>query len=231
MRGSMKEIVEHFAELLVDVSDSSLCPAQKLPANLQDGYRYFLSLCDGGYTKANFFHFFGQGGPVSHNLSEWNQRELWKKYYGLDDMSFVFAEDVFGTQFCFDVRGNRRVVKMLIPDGGKISLCANTFEEFLEVEVLGETANSQVRQLAQRFFQLKGVTFHPFTHISCKIPSSLGGNDEDLDNLELIYASIHLKLLGQITSQIRNLPTGTRIKDIRIDHEKQEITLVPEVRG
>lgn len=227
----MNDIVEQLAESLVGVSDNSFRSERRLPSNLQDGYRYFLSLRDGGYTQDHFVHFFGQGGPASHNLSEWNRSELWKKYYGLDGSTFVFAEDVFGTQFCFDVRGNRRVVKMLIPDGGKLSLCANTFEEFLEVEVLGETLNSQVRQLAARFLRLAGVSFRPFTHIACKIPPSLGGNDADLDNLELIQSSTHLKLLGQITAQIRNLPPGTKIRDIKIDAEREEITLVPEGRS
>ena len=224
----MREIVEQTAESLVSASDNSSRSDQQLPANLQDGYRYFLSLCDGGYTKDHFWHFFGQAGLASHSLVEWNRTELWKKYYGLDDKTFVFAEDVFGTQFCFDVRGNRRIVKMLIPDGAKISLCANTFEEFLELEVLGQTNNSQVRQLAQRFFRSSGQVFHPFTHISCKIPATLGGNDTDLNNLELVRSSTHLKMLGQIASQIKNLPPGTRIRDIRIDQEKEEITLVPE---
>src|SRR5687767_4055107 len=131
----MSKLIEQVAESLVSVSDRSFCSEDQIPKNLQDNYRYFLSLCDGGYTGDRFFHFFGQKGPRAQNLLEWNRFDLWKNYYGLGSDTFAFAEDIFGTQFCFDLRGNRRVVKMLIPDGGKLSLCANTFDEFLEAEV------------------------------------------------------------------------------------------------
>src|SRR6266480_1463356 len=100
----MSEIIEKLAESLSSVNDNSLDCAHRLPRNLQDSYRYFLSLCDGGYTEDRFFHFFGVRGPISHNLEEWNRVELWKHFYGLDDTAFVFAEDIFGTQFFFDIR-------------------------------------------------------------------------------------------------------------------------------
>lgn len=222
----MREIIEKLADSLVAVSDDSIHPAQQLPDNLQDDYRYFLSLCDGGYSADRFFHFFGQRGPHLHNLVEWNRVGFWKRYFNLDDKTFVFAEDIFGTQFCFDVRGNRRVVKMLIPDGRAPSLCANTFVEFLEYEVLSDTDNSQIRQLARDFYANRGQAFRSFTHIACKIPPSLGGNDSDISNLETIQSSTNLKILGQIALQVKKLDPGTRIRDIRINYEKEEITLI-----
>lgn len=224
----MRQIIEQVAESFVAVTDDSFESGQCLPANLQEGYRYFLSLCDGGYTKDRLFHFFGRKGPQAHNLLEWNRPDLWKRPYGMDDKTFVFAEDIFGTQFCFDVRGNRKVVKLLIPDGGKFSLCANTFEEFLETEVLSGDSNVQARKFASRFFATNEQPFRPFCHIACKIPSSLGGDDTDLNNRELVRASTNMKLLGQITEQIKNLPSGTRIRDVRIDRDKEQVVLVPE---
>jgi hypothetical protein len=224
----MNELAEKLADSLVAVSDDSSHSEQQLPSNLQDDYCYFLSLCDGGYSEDRFFHFFGQKGPRLHNLAEWNRADLWKQHYNLDDKTFVFAEDIFGTQFCFDIRGNRRVVKMLIPDGAKLSLCANTFKEFLETEVLSDTNNSQVRQLAKSFFSERGQVFRPFTHIACKIPPSLGGSDTDLSNLEIVQSSTNLKILGQIASQVKKLAPGTKIRDIKINYESEEITLIPD---
>jgi len=223
----MRGLVEKLADSLDAVSDNSFRSDQKMPVNLQEGYRYFLSLCDGGYTADHFFHFFGQKGPQSHNLLDWNRPENWKQYYNLDDKTFIFAEDAFGTQFCFDVRGNRRVVKMLIPDGAKLSLCANTFEEFLETEVFGDTTNAEVRQHAKQFLNSRGKAFRPFMHIACKIPLSLGGNDADLSNLDFVQSSTNLKILGQVTSQVKKLTPGTKIKDVKIDYEKEKIILVP----
>ncbi len=224
----MNEVVEKLAESLIAVSDDSFRSSQSLPGNLQDGYRYFLSLCDGGYTKDHFFHFFGQCGPREHNLLEWNQSELWKKYYGLDDKAFVFAEDILGTQFCFDIRGNRRVVKMLVPASGRTTLCANTFEEFVQYEVMRSGTNAEARRLAGNFFRTKGEAFRPFTHISCKVPPALGGSDSDLNNLELTRASTNLKILGQVAAQVKTLAPGTRIREVKIDRDKEEITLVPD---
>ena len=223
----MKERIEKLADSLIAVSDDSFHSEQKMPDNLQEDYRYFLSLCDGGYSEDRFFHFFGQKGPRLHNLLEWNRTDYWKKYYNLDEKTFIFAEDIFGTQFCFDVRGSRRVVKMLIPDGAKLSLCANTFEEFLETEVQSDAINLQVRRLAKSFLSAREEVFRPFTHIACKIPLSLGGSDTDLSNLDSVQSATNLKILGQITKQVKMLAPGTKIRDIKIDYESEEITLIP----
>lgn len=223
----MNSLVEKLVDSLTIVSDDSFHSQNELPTNLQEGYLCFLSICDGGYSKDHFFHFFGKRGPLLHNLLEWNRPEFWKRYYNLDDKTFIFAEDIFGTQFCFDIRGNRRVIKMLIPEGNKMSVCANTFEEFIEAEILNETTNSQVRKLAADYFKVCGKVFRPFTHIACKIPPSLGGSDTDLSNLELVKSSTNLKILGQVTSQVKQLLPGTRIQDVKIDYEKEEITLIP----
>ena len=175
----MSEIVERVADLMAPVGSGIVVPTEALPSNLQKSYWYLLSLCDGGTVNC-FFHFFGRMGPSEHNLLDWNRPPLWKHHYNLGEQSFVFAEDIWGTQFYFDIRGNRRVVKMLIPDGGRTTVCANTFEEFLENEVLSTGFNKRPRFLAERFFHERHVAFRPFTHISCKVPGMLGGSDEDL---------------------------------------------------
>jgi hypothetical protein len=224
----MRDLVERLSASFVSVADESFHSDRQLPTNLQEGYRYFLSLCDGGYTRDHFLHFFGQKGPLHHNLLEWNRPELWKGYYGLADESFVFAEDVFGTQFSFDVRGNRRAVKMLNPDGGTSSLCANTFEEFLETEVFCDAATSASRQLCSRFFSVRGERWRPFTHLAYRVPPSLGGNDADLGNLEIMSSVVNLKILGQIAQQVKSLPAGTRIQDVRIDYQNESIQLITQ---
>jgi hypothetical protein len=187
--------------------------------NLQDSYLYFLSLCNGGYAKDGFFHFFGTVGPTRHELVAWNQPDSWKAHFGLDDQWFVFAEDIFGTQFFFDVRGTRRAVKMLIPDNGSVSLCANSFEDFVEDEIFGEDAGGRARHLARQFFQEKGLMFRPFAHIACKIPILLGGK-QVLENLEFEDSLTNLSILGQVYGQVKDLPPGTPIENIHIDRRR-----------
>ena len=222
----MNEVTRKVAESLRPLLVENSGARAQLPSNLQETYRRFITFCDGGYTNDSFFHFFGKHGPPAHNLTSWNEPGFWKHYFGLDETVFVFAEDIFGTQFCFDVRGTRRVVKMFIPDGGKTSLCANTFEEFLEREILSDRTNNEVRELASRFFNVSGERFRPLMHISCKIPRILGGIDTDLNNLQLIDAVVDLKILGQITMQVRALPPGTKIRDIRVNNQNMEVKLI-----
>ena len=222
----MSEIVERVADLMAPVGSGIVVPTEALPSNLQKSYWYWylLSLCDGGTVNC-FFHFFGRVGPSEHNLLGWNRPPLWKHHYNLGEQSFVFAEDIWGTQFYFDIRGNRRVVKMLIPDGGRTTVCANTFEEFLENEVLSTGFNKRPRFLAERFFHERHVAFRPFTHISCKVPGMLGGSDEDLANLTLSNSASNLSLLGQVHSQIKGLAPGTRIIEVRVA-ENGSVTLI-----
>jgi len=223
----MNTTIERVAESLIAAGHEPRSAADLLPRNLQQGYRYFLSLCDGGYTADNFLHFFGLGQPGEHNLLQWNVPGLRKQHFGLDEQSFVFAEDILGTQFLFDVRGNRRVVKMLIPDGGRVSLCANTFEEFLENEVASGHFNAKPREAAKRFFLQKRLEFRPFTHISCKIPGMLGGSDEAIQNLTLSNSATNLSVLGQIFVQLKSIPPGTKIEEVTMDERTGKVRLIP----
>lgn len=211
----MSDSIEKICEALIPPIGVLIVPEELKFTNVPDSYRRFFALCNGGYSEDWFFHFFGSSGPREHSLYEWNRTDLWKHYFSLDEMAMIFAENVFGTQFYFDVRGNRKVVKMLSPESGRTDLCANSFEDFLEGEVFGFEFNSEARKLAKRFFETNQT--REFTHISQKIPTLLGGRANDLDNLELADSLLNLTLLGQIVAQVRHLPSGTRIGHVRVD--------------
>jgi hypothetical protein len=221
----MTEIIQQLAAI-VESMDGPQEGLDRLPPNLQPSYCEFLSKNGGGYTKDHFFHFFGLGEHADHNLCQWNRVDYWKHLYGFDATMFVFAEDIFGTQFYFDIRANRRVIKMLMPASGKTSLCANTFEDFITSEVMTDESNLPVRSIADQFFHETGVPFRPFAHISCKIPICLGGRDANIGNLELVRSSAHLKILGQLLREIKGLPPGTSVKSVQADYEKEELKLV-----
>jgi hypothetical protein len=222
----MNELVEHLATSLVGVKDGVSLRPVAIPLKLCENYRHFLSLSNGGYTPDNFFHFFGTDGVLGHNVFLWNDVNQWKHYYRLNDDSYIFCEDIFGSQYAFDIRGNRRVVKVLVPDGGRIRLCANTFEEFLRDIVMDDALNRELRELARSFFDYSGETFRAFSHITCILPSSIGGNDRDLSNLVLVDSAANMSILGQLTDALRDVPPGTRFRDVRIDYARNVITLV-----
>src|SRR5579871_5244057 len=103
----MNEIIRDLAGLLIPVDEGGVARKGSLPVpNLQRDYLDLLEICNGGYTPDYFFHFFGHSNSVGHDLERWNEESLWKGHFGLGSTDFVFAEDIFGTQFYFDVRGN-----------------------------------------------------------------------------------------------------------------------------
>jgi hypothetical protein len=210
----MNNYVEALAESLIRLGAIPSERRKLDQKNLQSSYLYFLSLCNGGYTPDYFLHFFGTAGPRAHNLRDWNDLALWKAHYCLTNTDFVFAEDIFANQFFFDARANRRVVKILTADNGKVSLCANTFEDFIEDEVFGDEFNREARKLARSFLDSKHVRYEPFTHIACKTPVVFGGSQADVENLELIESVDNIAFLGQIVSQTKNLPPGTKINRV-----------------
>lgn len=210
----MNDLITTLVGELIDIPGIASKPEDARLPNLQKDYTRFLSLCNGGYTRNHFFHFFGRQGVQSHNLFDWNRVDVWKTNYSLDSNCFVFAENIFGFQYFFDTRADRKVVKMLDLDTGKINLCANTFEDFVEDEVFSDDFNSEDRDLAEQFIDEKAIQFKPFTHIACKKPVLLGGKNRDIENLELVDSLINLSVTGQLVRQLRDLPPGTPINKI-----------------
>jgi hypothetical protein len=216
------------AESLRVPVQASRAAAIDLPQNLQSSYREFLNLVPGGYTQDNMFHFFGPGGHQDHHLSEWNSEAFWKKWYGLGNTEYVFAENLFGTQFYFDIRDNRRAVYMLVPATGRRSLCANTFADFLEDEILSDDFNQDERRLAATFLESSPENYQCFQHISYRVPILLGGSATAFENLELLSSRTNMKILGQIYQQVKHLGAGTKIKDFKVDYGREIIILVLE---
>jgi hypothetical protein len=217
---------------------------EALPKNLDETFVEFLSRCNGGYTSDGFFHLFGCSGGRGHNIFEWNNSDLWKKYYGLDDNFFAFAEDIFGDQYGFDLKkpsysngaradgrldfsaseGEEGNIKILFVDTGKLIPAAPSFEDFIEICVLDP--DEDLRGLHRAFVETTRSPVPVRCHIAYRHPLVLGGSETDLDNLELSDSASHLRLLGQIVTQTRLLPRGTRIKDVLVDKEKGEVKLL-----
>jgi hypothetical protein len=210
----MADLVESIAASLTPVAAGEETVASELPVTIQESYRRFISICDGGYSADEMFHFFGRTGPDQHRLDYWNTLEPWRRHFSfaLSEQWWVFAEDVFGHQFCFSLSGRREVIKMLSPWTGTFTLAANDFLGFLQDVVTGDVPD---QELAAAFFRSRGV-WRPFSHLSHRIPIVLGG-EHDLENLELVDSVANLSFYGQLLTQIRHLPAGTVIRDVRID--------------
>ena len=113
-------------------------------------------------------------------------------------------------------------------DDGRIKAFANDFLEFIEFTIFDFDIFAKMRKLSVEFLRSSPRAFTPFHHLSYRKPILLGGDSDDVNNLEIIDSIANLKFLGQLVTQTRALPIGTRIVDVIIDKEAQSIRLVPE---
>lgn len=118
-----KLINELIAQLTYPI-DSDLESSSSIPVGMEETYVRFSDVSNGGYTNDRYIHLFGRSGPPGHDVFGWNAPDLWKKYYGLDENVFCFAEDLFGNQYCFDLRERRGTIKMLWVDDGDLIFCS-----------------------------------------------------------------------------------------------------------
>jgi hypothetical protein len=65
-------------------------------------------------------------------------------------------------------------------------------------------------------FRKAGMTLQPGEVYSHKQFLVLGGED-DIDNVETTDVSVHISMHGQIHEQVKNLPPGTPISQIKIE--------------
>jgi hypothetical protein len=205
---------------------SRILSSSRVPSGLDPDYQLFLSLTNGGYTSDLFFHFFGLT-EGAYDLVEWNQQAAWKKNYGLTDEHFVFAEDLLGQQYYFTM-GRRKVIKCLWIESGDSTLVAEKFAYFVEDVILNLDSMAEARKLARSFLHKTKEQFKLHEHISYKIPLCLGGGELDLGNLEWMESLSHLQFLGQVVTQVKKLPAGTRISDVVIDPLSGMVELVAE---
>jgi hypothetical protein len=217
--------IEHLANSLICPVSDAPNPA-RLPEGIDPDLVALLSCCNGGYTAGFLFHIFGTSGPVEHDIIAWNTPDLWKAEFGLDDRCFVFAENILGMQYYLHQTQRRRVVRTFNPEDGTSVFCASSFDQFITT-VLGNEENIRLNsELRDRFNAHEGVTYPVFHHLSSKIPSCLGGVEEDLDNMEYSRSTDNLKFLGQVLSQVKLLPEGAVVREVRYDEATQSIRLI-----
>ena len=121
----------------------------------------------------------------------------------LTAMGDAFAQGESGAVYFVDmVEGNVRVVA----DDGE------SFQSLLRNNqfVTDHMFPSRIVQ-----FRKAGMTLQPGQVYGHKQPLVLGGND-DIENVEATDASVHISIHGQVHRQVKELPNGTPISEIKI---------------
>lgn len=142
----------------------------------------------------------------SWGTSDWNSSSLWKAAYrGIADDIFCFAEDVFGRQFVV----NDEKISVFDPETGNLEMMASSLEEWASIVLL------DFRQLTGHPLAHQWQTVHgplrPRDRLIPKRPFVLGG-EFLIENLAALDSVRVMKSLGNLASQIHDLPDGAKIQ-------------------
>lgn len=142
----------------------------------------------------------------SWGTSDWNSSSLWKAAYGgIANDIFCFAEDVFGRQFV--VNGEK--ISVFDPETGDLEIVAPSLEEWASIMLL-DFRQLTGHPLAHQWQTVHGP-LHPRDRLIPRTPFVLGG-EFSIENLEALDSVRVMKNLGNLASQIHDLPNGAKIQ-------------------
>ena len=125
----------------------------------------------------------------------------------------LIALNNFGDMFLRDEGGEVHFLELA---AGQVTTIAGSMEEFHR---LSTDKNNQARWFLLGLLtelERAGITITKGQCFGFKKPPVLGGKIE-LSNIEITQLSVYTSLMGQIHQQVRNLPLGTKIKEIKIE--------------
>jgi hypothetical protein len=142
----------------------------------------------------------------SWGISEWNSPSLWKAdYQGIADNIFCFAEEILGRQFVV----HDEKIAVFEPETGELEIIASSLEEWASKMLL------DYRQMAGHPFAHEWQSIHGPLHsrhrLMAKRPFVLGGA-YSIENFAALDSVQIMKCLGNLASQLRDLPDGTKVE-------------------
>lgn len=213
------------APALLEKCGRDLC--HPLPASLGA----LLSQQNGGYYRGGLLHLLGANRPLRHDdLVLWNAPETWKAQYRLPDLEryLFFADDPFGNQFGIPLAEAEPKVWRFDAQHGALDPMADTLAEFFDRVLVDEGPWLLGADLLDAYRE-SGASYDPGRHLSLRLPGLLGGT-MDPGNLLPRDPWLNMHITGQIVAQVRPLPPGVAIAEIRIDPESLVVTIEPAVR-
>ncbi len=137
--------------------------------------------------------------------------EEWRWLIG-DSMQLFLVSSV-GDMFLADPAGK---IFWLDTGAGRLEQVAASQQEFKQLMQQRENATKWFMPQLVGDLITNGVRLAPGQCYSYKKPPILGGEIEP-GNFEPTDLSVHFGILGQIHRQVKDLPPGTRISDIKIE--------------
>ena len=146
-----------------------------------------------------------EGQNADDLLSEWR--------WLVGDAFHLFMVSSCGDMFLSDQQGN---VFWLDSGTGQLQQIADSTAEFDTLRQQRQNADQWFMPYLVGDLMAGGLMLGPGKCYSYKIPPILGGQIEP-SNFEPTDLSVHFGLLGQIHRQVKDLPPGTKVSDIKIE--------------
>ena len=211
----LKASVVTSLEQLINISGTALCDSKatlspdliKATGSLADELLGMLRIKNGFYAFESALHVFPtHQTPDEVSLRQWNAASLWRGAYpAIPDDCVVFAEDIFGGQFCIkdsEVHGFE-------PETGELEYIANNIENWANA-ILSDYPFVTGFEFGHRWQESNGP-IPPRKRLLPKTPFVMGG-EYSVENFYVTDSIEGMRLRGNIASQIQDSPDGTPVK-------------------
>ena len=136
---------------------------------------------------------------------------------------WAFGFDWLGRHFALSwkhLQGQELGLVMAEPGTGDVLVIPATFASFHDGTLIDQTEEA----LAKQFFvewrsSAKGRVINASECVGYQVPLFLGGRD-NVENLEVQDAAVYLDICGQLWSQVKGLPPGSKISGITVDGKR-----------
>lgn len=206
MEGHLEKLIGLGSAALSDASPSLSSELRDLAGGLATQLIELLGRKNGFYAfESALFLRPATSTPDHVGLDEWNGPSLWKSCYdGMADDALCFAEDAFGGQFCVGAGG----ISFFEPETAELKPIAPDLEAWAEAVLLDYNFVTGF-PIAHQWQELHGA-IPAGSRLVPKIPFNLGG-EYAIDNLVVMEDVKAMRLMGEIATQIKGLPDGTKV--------------------
>jgi hypothetical protein len=174
---------------------------------MPDYCEVLLHEANGAVLLGGALRVFGFGpSRLGRDAQPWN-RSTWRALYRLPADLLLWGENCFGDQYGVDGAGN---VVILRCEGGELEVTPFRSMGAFIGRVIDQPLSGNIDEDLVRAAHQADLTPGLDEHLSFILPLVCGGAATG-ENLEVMDASGHLELLGQIVQQTRDLPEGTKI--------------------
>lgn len=145
------------------------------------------------------------GVDLSSLLADWE----WAMCESMTPVLITAMGDIFA-------QGETRRIFFIDTSAGQIEKVAENGDEFQNLLRNANFVTAKMYPALILKWRKAGILLGPGEVYSYSHPLALGG-DDSVDNIAAVDVAVHVSISGQIHRQIKDLPEGTDIREIRLE--------------